>query len=247
MTTSAWKTFDDQTAAQQTDDRPRRPEPIVLPRCGSVAVASPGGFVTLSTEGSSVRVQCGEHNGSVLLAVVDAIELHDGDMISAGHQWMRYDMGRQGRPNRLHRLDNQGQITMTFGLRNSSTIVGRSAGDIVLPLDLRLGELHFQVLCRDDRVYLQDMATEDGTYLLVRPGELLPSGSRLLVGDRLIEVNAPLANPDEDEATWTANVNEQTGAGWPQWPDPWLEAANTPTEAEVEVTRACGTLDYGQG
>ncbi|MCH9681484.1 MAG: hypothetical protein K0V04_08630 [Deltaproteobacteria bacterium] len=227
---SAWRTIDDEQAAPSAPT----PESVVLPREGSIAIATSNGFVTVSAEGAAVRVQFGDRDPCVLLRVTDAIELHDGDMISAGNQWISYEVGRQGRPNRLHRVESDGRVTMTLSLRNSSTIVGRTAGDIVLPGDARLASLHFQVLSRDERTYLQDMATKDGTYLLVRAGELLPAGSVLTIGDRTVQLETP--------ATGGAQ-------GLPQWPNPWLGAANSDMDDGMEgvtrISRSRPTRSYG--
>ncbi len=184
---------------EQSPDAPAYPDSVVLPHGGSAAIALAEGFVTASAGVDGVCIEFGEDAPSVLLQVTETVQLHDGDMISAGLQWLQFEAGQQGGPNRLHRLDSEGNATMTFTLRSSLSI-GQCAGDVLIPGDARLSALHFQVLVRDGQVYLQDLSSEDGTYLLVRSGEVVPFESQLLVDDRPLLVRTPLPSLDQLDA-----------------------------------------------
>ncbi|MCA9654677.1 MAG: hypothetical protein H6712_30750 [Myxococcales bacterium] len=163
----------------------------MLPPKGATTVVCAAGPVRLSaSEEGGVELGYDADALDVLLRVREAIELRDGDLVCAGRQWLSFELGRDGRLPRLHLLDPMGEIHMTLSVRGGSLTLGREAGDVVLPWDDQLGELHLQVLVRGDTVFVQNLVEHAGTWVLVRPGEVVPSGSTLAVGDRVMEVGA---------------------------------------------------------
>ncbi len=185
-------------------------EPIAVPRTGAAVVASEAGLVTIrAVEDGGVQLEFDGDDVEVLLRVTEAIELHDGDLVCAGQQWMSFEAGRQGFAARLHQLDAQGEVSMTLALRGNSLSVGRAAGDVALPCDELLSPLHFQVLQRADVAFIQDLASEGGTWIQVRPGEVLPADSLLAVGNRMLRVNTPPpVDPEQEiaERPWRTSV-----------------------------------------
>nr|MCH9680769.1 FHA domain-containing protein [Deltaproteobacteria bacterium] len=129
--------------------------------------------------------------------------------VCAGQQWMCYEAGRDGLPHRVHQLDAEGNTRMTLCVRGTTLSVGRTAGDVVIPCDDTMSALHFQVLVRGEAAFVQDLASETGTWVIVRPGEVLPSGSFLAVGDRLLCVSTPPpfeAEPTPPEPSWRTSL-----------------------------------------
>ncbi|MCA9704370.1 MAG: FHA domain-containing protein [Myxococcales bacterium] len=186
-------------------------ERIVLPKGGSAALACQAGLVTVSAvDDGSIRVDFGSPECSVMLRITEAIELHDGDLIAAGQTWMSFEAGHDRRPARLHLLDEVGAIHMTLTLRGTSLTLGRTSGDVVLPRDEALSELHLQLLMRGDSVFLQDLASSNGTWTVVRPGEVLPSSSTLAIGERLVRVSTPPpvgSEPAVADRGWRTSVH----------------------------------------
>lgn len=189
-----------------------REERIVLQRNGSAKLACHAGLVTVSSvDDGSIRVDFSGRDCSVMLRITEAIELHDGDLIAAGHQWMSFEASRGGRPPRLNLLDEAGTTRLTLTLRGSSLSMGRNVGDVVLPQDEALSELHLQLLNRDGEVFLQDLASSNGTWAVVRPGEVLPSNSTLAIGERLVRVSTPPpmgSEPAVADRTWRTNIHD---------------------------------------
>lgn len=187
-------------------------ERIVLQRSGSAKLACQAGVVTVSAvDDGSIRVDFCARDCSVMLRITEAIELHDGDLIAAGHQWMLFETGRNGRPARLNLLDEAGAVRLTLTLRGSSLSMGRNTGDVVLPQDDALSELHMQLLIRQDNVFLQDLASSNGTWAVVRPGEVLPSNSTLAIGERLVRVSTPPpvgSEPAVAARAWSTNIHD---------------------------------------
>lgn len=161
-------------------------ERVVLRPGQATTVEGDGGPVVLrALDDGTIRVEHSGPAGRVLLRIREAIELYDGDLVCAGRQWMSFHAGRDGRPGRLCLLDGDGGIHMAITLRTSALSLGREVGDVVLPWDETLAELHLQLLVRREGTFVQDLASA-GTWVVVQPGEALPAGSQVAVGERLL-------------------------------------------------------------
>lgn len=151
------------------------------------------GVSVATTEPGFIRVDFDPSAPVVMLLVTEAIELHDGDLIAAGEQWLAYQAPAGSAPARLDLLDRQGDVLLSFTLDRPSFSLGRKSGDVILGRDMMLSSQHMQVLVRPEGVFLQDLGSSNGTWTMVRPGEQLPAGSVLEVGDRLFRVDASTA------------------------------------------------------
>jgi len=188
-------------ATTEETRRGTQEERIVLPLGGTTNVVGDTGPVTLrALDDGSIRVELRGATGSVMLRISEPLELYDGDLLCAGRQWMSYHAGRDGRPGRLHLLDGDGGIHMGITLRTPALSIGREVGDVVLPWDESLAELHLQVLVRREGTFLQDLASAGGTWVVVQSGEVLPSGSVLAIGERLLRVLAPEGGTEDTVA-----------------------------------------------
>lgn len=176
----------------KTSRRGTRLHRVVVPHDGTSIVAGSGGSVTLRALGDgNVQVEPDPGVGSMLLRVDEPTELHDGDVLRAGTQWMSFHAGRSGRPGRLYLLDERGRVELGITLRGQALSLGREAGDVVMPWDDALAELHMQVLVRRDGTFVHDLATASGTWVVVREGEVLSSGSVIAIDGRLLRVITP--------------------------------------------------------
>ena len=179
-------------ATTEDTRRGTQAERIVLAAGGKTTVYGETGPVVLrALDDGSIRVELDGSPGTVLLRITEAIELYDGDLVCAGRQWMSFHAGQSGRPGRLHLLDGDGGIHMGITLRGAAISLGREAGDVVVPWDDSLAELHLQVLVRREGTFLQDLSSTGGTWVVMLPGEVLPSGSVIAIGERLLQVLAP--------------------------------------------------------
>lgn len=184
-------------------------ERIVLAPGGKTIVVGEAGPVTLrALDDGSIRVELEGPPGTVLLRITEALELYDGDLVCAGRQWMSFHAGRDGRPGRLHLLDGDGGIHMGITLRGAAISLGREVGDVVMPWDDSLAELHLQLLMRREGTFLQDLSSTSGTWVVVLPGEALPSGSVIAIGERLLRVITPEGSTEDTVAdrTWQTAV-----------------------------------------
>ena len=176
--------------------RATRPDRIVVPRRGATIVAGDGGSLTLhALDDGCVRAEPDPGmSGAALLRIDEPTELHDGDVLRAGRQWMSFDAGRNGRPGRLCLLDASGETHLGIGLRGRALSLGRESGDVVMPWDDSLAELHLQLLVRRDGTFVQHLAATSGTWVVVRAGEVLIPGSVLAISGRLVQVSTPPQN-----------------------------------------------------
>lgn len=177
-------------------------EAIALSRWGAAQVSSERGvFRVDAVAGDMIEVTFDPTSLDVLLEVGVPTEIHDGDWIGAGRQWLRFDGGGAGRVPRLHVLDVNGDVLMTLTLRGRSLTLGREAGDIVLPWDERLAELHLQFVVREGRAFVQNLAGDRSTWVVLRPGAVVPSGSTLVAGERRVQVRVAAASDDATACT----------------------------------------------
>lgn len=170
-----------------------RTDRITVPRGGASVLSTRGGRFTLRSIDGGVRVEPDAGVGCALLRVGAPVELLDGDLIRAGRSWLSFRAGRQGRPGTLGLLDARGNVRLGLGLRGRALSVGREVGDVVMPWDPALAELHLQLLMRPDATFVQDLASATGTWIAVRAGEVLASGSAIAAGERLVVVSTPPA------------------------------------------------------
>ncbi|MEM7157641.1 MAG: FHA domain-containing protein [Myxococcota bacterium] len=183
-----------------------RSESLALsPREAAEVACERGTFRVRAVDGHAIEVDFDPTSMDVLLEVAVPTELHDGDWIGAGRQWLRFEAGA-GVP-RLHVLDVNGNVLMAMTLRGRSLTLGREAGDIVLPGDERLAELHLQVMLRDERAFVQNLAGDRSTWIVLRPGAVVPSGSTLVAGERRVQVR--MATAADAVTTCTEPPNRQ--------------------------------------
>lgn len=170
--------------------RGTRLDRVVVPHSGTIIVAGGEGLVTLrALEDGGVRVEPDLGGTSMLLRIDEPTELYDGDVLRAGTRWMSFHAGRNGRPGRLCLLDAKGGVELGIGLRGAALSLGREAGDVVMPWDDSLAELHMQLLVRKSGTFVQDLATATGTWVVVRSGEVLVSGSVIAIAGQLLRVS----------------------------------------------------------
>ena len=66
--------------------------------------------------------------------------------------------------------------------------VVREHGDINFPEDGYVSGMHARLVARDNRVYLSDMGSSNGTFMKVSGGRDLPNNSYILLGQQLFRL-----------------------------------------------------------
>ena len=156
----------------------------------------------------SVR-DAGSLNG-VFLKITEEELLVPGTVFRVGQELLRMDSVRpprlcedgteiMGAPNpgywgRLCLIigrsgDGKIQEGSSFPLTGDAVVLGRERGDILFSEDGYVSGTHARISYRQGKIYLQDLASSNGTYLRI-PGErVVSAGAFLLLGQQLFRIS----------------------------------------------------------
>jgi pSer/pThr/pTyr-binding forkhead associated (FHA) protein len=98
-----------------------------------------------------------------------------------------------GSPNpgywgRLAVIVGRDQDGSAFPLFGDAVVLGRERGDILFPEDGYVSGTHARISTRDDRYFLTDLNSSNGTFLRIHGERVVDSGSFLLMGQQLFRV-----------------------------------------------------------
>ena len=157
----------------------------------------------LNSSGMHRINDCDSLNG-VFVRMTEEEELTPGQIIRIGQELLRFDLidapapiadGTEvmGSPNPGY----WGCITVIIGddvtgaaypLLGDSITMGREHGDINFPDDGYVSGMHARLVTRNNRVYLSDMGSSNGTFMKVAKGRDLPNNSYVLLGQQLFRL-----------------------------------------------------------
>lgn len=155
------------------------------------------------TGGKAVVRDEGSLNG-VFVRIRDEEELQDGQIIRIGQELLRFNFMEapqtmkdgtelMGSPNPGY----WGKITVVIGdgidgsaypLLGESVSLGRERGDINFPEDGYVSGLHAKLSLRDDRAYLADVGSSNGTFLKIDGDRALFHEAEVLLGQQLFRL-----------------------------------------------------------
>lgn len=101
-------------------------------------------------------------------------------------------------------LDDSGEVTGRYPLRQGETTIGREGAVLEFPDDVFMSPLHAKITVAEDRVVLRDLGSRNGTWLFVSGPHRLVDGERILVGSQILEyrrLGYPGPQPPERDAT----------------------------------------------
>ena len=141
----------------------------------------------------------------VFIKIMQEEELETGDIFRIGQELLRFDFiappaalenGTEiiGTPNpgfwgRLSVIVGRDLEGPAFPLFEENITLGRERGDIQFPEDGYVSGSHAQLSLRTGRVFLSDRGSSNGTFLRIRGGRVVPSGSLLLMGQQLFRAS----------------------------------------------------------
>lgn len=130
--------------------------------------------------------------------------LESGDIFRIGQELLRFEViappqpledGTEimGTPNpgfwgRLSVIVGRDVDGSAFPLFGEAIVLGRERGDILFPEDGYVSGTHARILLRDDRVYLTDLGSSNGTFLRIRHERTVPTGTFMLMGQQLFRL-----------------------------------------------------------
>ncbi len=145
----------------------------------------------------------GSLNG-VFVRMTEEEELTPGQIIRIGQELLRFDLisapvpiadGTEvmGSPNpgywgRITVIIGDNVSGSAFPLLGDSITMGREHGDINFPDDGYVSGMHARLVTRDNKVYLSDRGSSNGTFMKVSGGRDLQNNSYILLGQQLFRL-----------------------------------------------------------
>jgi hypothetical protein len=130
--------------------------------------------------------------------------LESGDIFRIGQELLRFEVIAppqpledateiMGTPNpgfwgRLSVIVGRDVDGSAFPLFGEAIVLGRERGDILFPEDGYVSGTHARILLRDDRVYLTDLGSSNGTFLRIRHERTVPTATFMLMGQQLFRL-----------------------------------------------------------
>ncbi|MEJ7599084.1 MAG: FHA domain-containing protein [Kofleriaceae bacterium] len=141
----------------------------------------------------------------VFVKMTQEEELTNGQIIRIGQELLRFELIASPEPTadgtELMGSPNPGywgKLTVIIGrditgaafpLLGDSVTLGRERGEINFPDDGYVSGLHARVNLRDNRIYLQDLGSSNGTFIKVNGERAIGHDSFVLLGQQLFRLN----------------------------------------------------------
>lgn len=164
------------------------------------SIVNDGETFSLKDEGSA--------NGVFLKAVEGRqLEVPPGCIIRAGQQFLVFSSS-SGKHLLIH-YDRKGKEIGRHSISEKSAVLGRKGCDILLDSqDMVLSRRHVAVCVRDNKIYIKDLKSVNGTYLKVKNAIKLQNGDQFRVGQQTFNF---LMQVDKDHVTSHSVVAKATG------------------------------------
>lgn len=85
-------------------------------------------------------------------------------------------------------IRGEGLEGLSYHLNATEHIAGRDEGAVLFPDDDYLSPTHAKFYYRDNKLYLKDDASTNGTFLQIREPRRVPDGGHIIVGDQRLRV-----------------------------------------------------------
>ncbi len=99
-------------------------------------------------------------------------------------------------------IKGEGLEGLSYHLNATEHVAGRTTGAILFPEDEYLSPRHASFSYRDNKLYLRDENSTNGTYVRIREPQVLESGDFFKVGDQIFyveRIDAPQEYPAQDQ------------------------------------------------
>jgi hypothetical protein len=159
----------------------------------------------LDIRGPNAMVRDLDSLNGVFVKMTQEEELTTGQIIRIGQELLRFELiaapeptadGTElmGSPNpgywgKLTVIIGRDITGAAFPLLGDSSTLGRERGDINFPDDGYVSGLHARVTLRDNRVYLADLGSSNGTFIKVNGERAVGHESFVLLGQQLFRLN----------------------------------------------------------
>ena len=141
----------------------------------------------------------GGRNGVFLqLTEGKSVEAPPRAIVKAGEQWLVF--GDQDHPATVIHYDREGREVRHIQVTEKTAVLGRQAADINLdPSDASLSRRHLSVSLKDNKLYLRDLKSTNGTLLKANGRTRLDDGDRIWLGNQVLQfISKSEATPSEE-------------------------------------------------
>jgi pSer/pThr/pTyr-binding forkhead associated (FHA) protein len=158
----------------------------------------------LSIGPNGVTIRDLQSLNGVFLKITSEEPLDSGDIFRIGQELLRFEVisppqaledGTEvmGTPNpgfwgRLSVIVGRDVDGSAFPLFGEAIVLGRERGDILFPEDGYVSGTHARISLHDERVFLTDLGSSNGTFLRLRGERIIPTGSYMLMGQQLFRL-----------------------------------------------------------
>jgi hypothetical protein len=159
----------------------------------------------LDIRGQSAIVRDLDSLNGVFVKMTQEEELTNGQIIRIGQELLRFELiaapeptadGTElmGSPNpgywgKLTVIIGRDVTGAAFPLLGDTVTLGRERGEINFPDDGYVSGLHARVVLRDNRIYLADLGSSNGTFIKVNGERAIGHESFVLLGQQLFRIN----------------------------------------------------------
>ncbi len=159
--------------------------------------------LVINPQGNHSICDLGSLNG-VFVRMTEEEELTPGQIIRIGQELLRFDLidslplgddGTEvmGSPNpgywgRITVIIGENVTGAAYPLLGDSITMGREHGDINFPDDGYVSGMHARLVARDNKVFLSDMGSSNGTFMKVTAERQIPNNSYVLLGQQLFRI-----------------------------------------------------------
>lgn len=182
-----------------TDAQIKFVDPFLAPR-----------HLRLEREGGKVWLTPLDGTNGVFLRIGDQVSLEDNSVILLGRELLRFNLlGPEEREvtaatqhgvrifgspvrdawGRLSQILPNACVRDVRHLIGVEVIIGREEGDVVFADDEFLSRRHASLHWRDERCYLQDLGSSNGSFVRVRERIPVPAGTQLRFGDQVVRID----------------------------------------------------------
>lgn len=162
----------------------------------------------LSEDGRVIVEDISDGGESVFVRLSAAYTLEDGDIVIMGNQAFRFnenaelmsaatilgvtlpDISNAAGESvaELVQLDTAGNASRHYPLSSEAVEFGRTKGTYIFSTDKLMSRIHARVLQRGEDFVIEDAGSRNGTFVKVRGRAVVPVGSAVLVGSRLLRL-----------------------------------------------------------
>jgi len=172
-------------------------------------------------------------------------EVHTGDLIRCGRQFLRLDVSDADGTDRpvLTHFDRQGREIGRHELTAGTLVLGRQAPDVTLdPDDRTLSRRHLAIGVEDGRVLVKDLKSANGSLLRVKGALRLRPGDRFRAGAQRLRLNV-----NEDVEGGAPAGGDAAPAATPHAAPPASREAATSTPSNSASNAAPSVEFHGTG